>query len=132
MYFVCPRYVLARMSKMSARESLQLPVCGVWCFLYSWSTCLSCWGDRCQWSEVSLCLGMLDSLSSLTGELNSPLIFGWARDFYFGSFSPEKPLFLAVFLFSWLYFHSLSALLKKLNYFFLKYLSNFAQILAAV
>ena len=55
MYFVCPRYVFACMNKMSAHENLQLPVCGVWCFVYSWSTCLSCWGDRCQWS-TSLCV----------------------------------------------------------------------------
>ena len=120
MYFVCPRYVFACMSKMSAHENIQLPVCGVWCFVYSWSTCLSPAGETgASGLQVSLCLGMLESLSSVTGELNSPVIILWLIErLLFGQFLPWEAFVSGCIPFPRLYFHSLSALLKKLNLFF--------------
>ena len=39
--------------------------------------------------HVSLCLGMLESLSSVTGELNSPVIILWLIEgLLFGQFLP--------------------------------------------
>lgn len=73
MYFACPRYVFACMSKMRARKAYSCLSVGSGVF-YIHEALASPAGETGANGLKSLVFRNADSLSSLTGELNSPLI----------------------------------------------------------
>lgn len=102
---VGPRYIFslswARSVLMKAGSCL---LCWVWCFVYSWSTCLSCWGGECQWPRNSLCVQ--EQWNPVTGELCFSLSIPWLSEgaSNLGSFSPAKAFVSGCVHFSWTLF----------------------------